>query len=267
MENKKKIIIIISIMLIYLVVMVIIYGIDKVKNKFYHLDLLIGPNTYLQYENGKWKDEIENKNQMLGKKYKIYQNSDYLYSGVLQYTDNKWYAFDDNNKPLSLQQDFFAYKGNINIDVVQYHIMDMSENEILEAEQILKDNGILFKPSYVKTSKITYDLNNDGKEESIYIISNTLGMEEQNLYFSLVYVKINGNTNILVKHISEDMYDVPSVNVKQILDYNKDKKYELIIEKIYFDQIGTCHEIFKIEKRAYESVKSCVLIESGDEEE
>lgn len=267
MENKKKMIVIVSILLIYLVIMIIVYGIDKVKNKFYHLDVLMSPNTYLKYENGKWKDEKETQTSMLGKTYKIYQNSNYLYDGVLQYTDEKWYAFDNNDKPLSLPEDFFAYRGNVNINIAEYAVTDMEINEIFEAEEILKDNGILFNPSYTKTLKIMYDLNNDGMSDTIYIISNTLGIEEQSLYFSIVYVKMNGNTRILVKDVSEDMYSVPSVNLKQILDYNKDKKYELIIGKTYFDQIGTCYEIFKIEKNAYESVKHCVLIESGDEEE
>ena len=71
MENKKKMIVIVSILLIYLVIMIIVYGIDKVKNKFYHLDVLMSPNTYLKYENGKWKDEKETQTSMLGKTYKI----------------------------------------------------------------------------------------------------------------------------------------------------------------------------------------------------
>lgn len=266
MENKKKIVIVVSILLIYFVIMMIFFGFDSLKKKIYHLDVLIAPNTYLKFERGIWRDVKENEAELLGKSYKIYDNHQYLYNGVLQYTDDNWYAFDNNNKPLSLPENFFAYRGNLEMDVINYNSVNMSLEEIEEASSILKKYNITFQPEFTKTLKIDLDFDSDGERETIYIISNALGMEEQSIYFSIAYMKNSDNIEVLIDDVSIDMYQVPSLNLKEVVDINQDKIYELIFEKIYFDQKGTCHEIFEYEKESYKSVKSCELIKRGDEE-
>lgn len=268
MENKKKIMVVIAILVIYFVVMVAIFGFDQLKNKFETLEILMAPDSYLRLENGYWKDITDDSQDMLGKTYHIYDNHNYMYDGILQYTDEQWYAFDENNKPLSLSNSFFAYRGNMKVDVANnYQIEEMSTTEIEEAKKLLHEKKISFDPTFTKTVKIEFDLNNDNVKESIYIISNALGMDEQEQYFSIAYLKSKEAIEELIADISNDMYAIPSLNLKEIIDYNNDKKYELIFEKIYFDQIGTCHEILKYEKNIYQSVKACKLIERGDEEE
>lgn len=266
MENKKKIIIVVSILLVYFLIMMVFFGFDSLKKKVYHLEVLIAPSTYLKYERGVWKDIKEDEAKLLGQTYRIYDNHKFLYNGVLQYTDENWYAFDENNKPLSLPENFFAYRGNLKMDVINYNLVNMSQTEIEEASSILKQHHITFKPEFTKTLKIDVDLDHDGERETIYIISNALGMEEQSIYFSIAYIKNSGNIEVVIDDVSDDMYQVPSLNLKEIIDIEQDEIYELIFEKIYFDQKGTCHEIFKYEKESYKSVKSCELIKRGDEE-
>lgn len=266
MENKKKIIIVVSILLVYFLIMMIFFGFDSLKKKVYHLEVLIAPNTYLKYERGVWKDVKKNETELLGQTYKIYDNHKFLYNGILQYTDENWYAFNENRKPLSLPENFFAYRGNLKMDVIDYNSINMSNIEIEEASSILKQHNITFEPEFTKNLKIEIDLDYDGEREIIYIISNALGMEEQSIYFSIAYIKNSGNIEVLIDDVSNDMYQVPSLNIKEIVDINQDKVYELIFEKIYFDQKGTCHEIFEYEKESYKSVKSCELIKRGDEE-
>lgn len=267
MADKKKIIIIVSILLGYFAIMMIFFGLDSLKKKVYHVDLVIAPNSYVRYEKGIWRDIKDEESELLGKSYKIYDNHQFLYDGILQYTDNKWYAFDNHNKPLSLPNSFLAYRGNMKVEIVPYQEVTMSESEIKEASTILNKHNITFIPAYTKTLKIELDINNDEKTENIYIISNTLGMEEQKIYFAIAYIKNSDNIEVLVEDVSEDMYQIPSLNLKEIFDINHNKKYELIFEKIYFDQIGTCHEIFEYIDDTYQSVKACELIKRGDEEE
>ncbi len=266
MSNKKKILIVISILAIYLIIMIALFGVDQVKNKWYYVDILMEPYTYWHYENGYWKNEEKNPDSMLGKSYKVYGDHKFLYDGILQYNFEKWYAFDQNNQPLTLKDNFFAYRGNMNIEVLDFEIQEMSNSEKIEAKGLLKEQDIQFEPVYTKQNKIELDLNNDGKKETIYIISNTLGTEDQETYFSIAYIKENGKKEILINDISKDMYSVAALNIKEIIDINKDKKYELIFEKIYFDQIGTCHTLFEYEKNMYHSAKDCDILKRGDEE-
>lgn len=266
MENKKKVMIVVSILLVYFIIMIVLFGLDQLKNKFQKLEILMAPDTYLKYENGHWKDVIETRD-LLGHSYHVYDNHKFLYDGILQYTNDRWYAFDTQNQPLSLPDHFFAYRGNMKVEIAQnYQVIDMSDDEIIEAKKFLKENKILFEPEFTKTQKISFDFNSDGIEEKIYIISNTLGMEEQKTYFSIAYLKTGEQLEPIILDISENMYDIPSLNLKEIIDYNNDQKYELIFEKIYFDQIGTCHEIFEYEGNTYQSIKECKIIERGDQD-
>lgn len=268
MENKKSMIIVISILFIYFIFMVIVFGLDSLKKRYYYVTILMAPNTYLTYEKGVWKDVTKEREQLLGNAYYVYEDHQLLYHEVLQYANGKWYAFDENRKSLSLPTNFFAYNGNMTIDIKNdYQINDMSQTEISEAKGFLKELGISFEPIFTKTLKVEYDLNHDGEVETIYIISNTLGMDEQSTYFSIAYMKAEENIQILVEDISENMYAVPSLNIKEIIDVNKDQKYELILEKIYFNNIGTCHQVFEYRKDMYQSVKDCKIIKRGDEEE
>lgn len=267
MENKKKIVIVISILLIYFVIMMIFFGFDSLKKKVNHLEILISPTTYLKYEKGVWEKADEDATELLGKTYQIYGNHQYLYDAILQYTEDKWYAFDKNNKPLlSFPKNFFAYRGNMKVDVVNYHSVEMSEAEIKEATNILKKYNITFQPSFTKTMKLEFDFNNDGVEENLYIISNALGMEEQSIYFSIAYIENSGNIEILIEKISDSMYQIPTLNLRELIDINQDKKYEFVFEYSYFDQLGTSHEIFEYQNGIYKAIKIYGINDRGDED-
>lgn len=265
MENKKSIIIVIVILVLYLLLMVVILGIDKLKNKLYRFEILMEPNVYLKYENGKWEDIESDTTEMLGKKYHVYGDHQFLYEGIMQYAMNKWYAFDNNDEPLSLPDQFFAYRGNKKMDVRNFEILDMTESEIEEAKELLKEEKVNFEIVFKKTEKIEFDLDNDGKIETIYIVTNDYDYESQKKAFSIVYIKNENKVNILISHIADDYTTVPNITLKEIFDYNHNKKYELLFKQIYFDKIGTCSQIFELEKGKYKSTKDCKIIKGGDE--
>ncbi len=262
MENKKSIIIVIVILVLYFLLMVVIIGINQIKNKFSTFEIIMEPGTYLKYEKGKWEDVIDS-STMLGKSYNIYGEHKFLYEGVLQYAIDKWYAFDNNNEPLSLPDNFFAYRGNRDIKVQEFEIIDMTEEEINEAKELLKSKNVTIEPVFKKTKKIEFDFDNDGEKEQVYFISNDYDLESQTKVFSIAYMKNNSKIETLISHISEDYTDIPTIMLKEIIDYNDDGKYELIFRKTYFDQIGTCYEIFELEKGIYKPIKKCNFVRNG----
>lgn len=262
MENKKKWIILASILLGYVVIMILFFGTKQVKNRIYHLDLILNPDTYIKYENGIWSDVTKDTKKMLSKSYHIYSDHQFLYDGVLQYTLHKWYAFDKHDQPLSLPDSFFAYRGNRKIDLYSFKEEELLESELQEVKGLLKNEQIDIALENLNLSKVRFDLNQDSKEETIFIASNAF-QEEQSIYFSIVFLKMNGKTDVLIKDISEDMMEVPGISLREIFDYNGDHNSELLFEKIYFDQIGTCHQILEYEN-SYQTIKPCTLIERGD---
>lgn len=264
MENKKKIIIVISILIVYFIIMMIAFGFGHLKKKINYLEILMGPDTYLKYEKGVWKD-VTKTDELLGKSYQIYDQYHFLYQGILQYTNNKWYAFNSSNRPLDLPDEFFAYRGNMKLNIIPFVLEDMSEDELREANEILQEQSITEEVEYTKAKKVEVDINKDQRKETIYIISNTFGLEAQSKSFSIVYIKMNGKRNILIQEVSEDMYQVPSITLSEIMDLHNDQKYELIFKKTYFDQIGTCHQILEYKNKNYHTIKECKILKRGDE--
>lgn len=267
MKSKKQILIVISILLIYFIIMFLLFGWNRVVNKFQYLDIIISPDTYIQYRNGYFKD-YKNTTEMLGNGYSIFVDHQYQYDGNLQYSQNKWYAFDKNYQSLSLPENFFAYRGNMKVEVVSnFTVEELTTIEEEEAYALLEKKQIHFERIALRKEKIIYDYDGDGKSEVLFIIQNSLPDKMYEEYFCIAYLKKGNKIQELISDVSKDMYDIPLLMLSEIIDYNEDKKQELIFSKIYFDQIGTCHQILQLnEKKIYETIKKCEIIKRGDEE-
>ena len=51
--------------------------------------------------------------------------------------------------------------------------------------------------------------------------------------------------------------------VDTLIDINNDQKYEIITSCMYFDRIGTCHDLYQLKKGKYEKIYKCDDPKSG----
>lgn len=241
---KKSIIIVLLIIGIYL--LIAIFGLDlldSITNKYIYID-----NVGFKYSNGKWSN-IKIDNDIL-KKYELYLPNSFEYVGKydIRY-NNKWYY--NFKKTFETYDDFmFALKGK-NIKVYKYDInYEITDYKI---KDILSQNNLNYNALNME-KEIHIDLDNNGQIDVIYALSNVYSEEIEDILFSAIVLKLNGEYNI-VKVIKNN--DEVLLNVFAIFDINNDKKLELIISEEGYSLNGNTYSIYGLKNNQYnELVKS-----------
>ena len=229
--NKKVPIIIICILLLIIVSLLFIFKDDLKDNEentetYY---LVIGDDTIWSYD-GKWKAVgYENVNN---KKMNVYIDSNYVGLKTLKY-GTKWNVFSGNNYEY-YEGNMLAMSDNFG-DILKFSITDIDDADLNKINNILKLKLSLEDISIVE--KVSIDLNNDGKLDSIVNVSN-LDSEDEVSYFNLVYTVIDGDVNVLINEVIDvkDYFNAPIYNVNYIL--NIDKENYIVIKKGYFSDAG-----------------------------
>lgn len=238
---KKSIIIIILIVGIYL--FLAIYGFDYI-DAIFHKNIYIG-DTRWEYSNGKWIDSSSKiSNGLKLSNYYIYKQNTWEYVGRydMKYNNN-WYIRSKNgyakyNFPL------FAYKGSgiklYNFDT-EYNVDKSKVNAILKKANISKYSSLNLSKS------IKFDVDNDGLDETIYVLSNVYSQNEEPILFSIVALEDNGEYKI-IKSITKKEEEM--LNIFAIIDVDGDKNLELVIAKEIFS-CGNTYELYGLKDGKY----------------
>lgn len=256
MKNKKTIIIIFSILVPYLVLIVLLFGSSELKDKIYSMDILLSSGAKWHLEDGKWSD-INDEKEYNWKKFDVYINNDLIGNYNLLY-NKKWYVYDNKKNLIDYNGTIVAIKGNKKYKLINFHKSNFDTTGENLLKSILREKNINFSNNFQGT-KISVDLDNDGKEEIIYTASNAFIDDEMiNRRYSIIFIK-DDKTQI----IYEDYQDVsmkysmcvPKINT--IIDLDKDSKYELITECDFYSIMGSCTSLYAMKNNNYELIKGC----------
>lgn len=262
-NNLKPIIIFGSIILIYLVIMLIIFGVNKdnsnnkkpnqnnpTNNKPsnnnqtpINSDDQEDINTIIFIEDGaiitkstdKWKNG--NKSLILNKKFNIYNSSQLLGEFIAVYNDG-WYIYDENNQEVNLDNKILGIN-----TTKEFNRFNLEDEEITDEDKLIVSNyletlNIKYNIDEVFISKNTSDYNKDGIRESLYTASYINGLDEESNYqeFSIAFIKFP-KENLLIYNKSIDAKCGVSLtehfeldNIKYVLftcHYASDQGYEL----------------------------------------
>lgn len=251
---QKKYIVLIAITVIYILIMILIFGIEKdtiVDNTY----IVIGENTRWKYVDDEWStlginDSVFNRN-----KFKVYKDQLYKGSYFIQNYDDTWYFFDDQNISHDLYGQLFAYKSDRNIDVVSFN---EEEPSIVEIKSLLSKYNIHINSfdDLSKIQKISMDFDNDETNEYIYSLSNYMSQTVSSNLFSIVIYVDNDKHYDIVKSLDDSVKYIYSVS--NIIDTNEDKNYEIIIEhEKPLNASMNCHSMYGLKKGKYDIIKSC----------
>jgi len=250
---QKKYIIIASILVVYVAIMVLIFGNgkDAITDNTY---LVIGNNTRWHYIDGKWNDLEIQADAFNDIEFEVYKNQIYKGKFYLQNYDDTWYFFDKNNKSYDLYGQLFAYSSDEKIDVIEFKTteLDLTQvNELLKKYDLKASN--FSELSVYK--KISYNLDNDEDIENIYVISNVSADNARGKDFSIILYEDNSKTTEIIKKINTVDY---IYEVSNIIDTNSDLKYEIIVEhKKPMNPSMNCHSMYQLKKGKYKEIKSC----------
>ena len=256
---KKKYFIVGIIIIVYIVIMILIFGSKSKDNKNQYM--FIGNQTKWRLVNNEWLD-ISNLNQIINdNKFYVYDESGYIGNYELNYVNNKWYIFDDNQNPINLNGELFAV--NKKIEVKNYEISAITESDIEKINKYNKKSYLTIKDldNLTTNQKIVVDLDSDNNDEILYFISNmfTSNQQDNGKYFSYVlYLKNNRLYELKnTKKTQNNRFDSYNYSISKIIDYNSDGKYEIIINKIPFRPYGECKIMYGFKNNKYQIIKDC----------
>ncbi len=240
---KKPVVIIVVIMIIYLLTMLFVFN---VLPGIMYTTIVLEDNVRWRYSNNQWKD-YESDAELIG--YKLYNpnTGDYIGKYDIKYTSKGWSVkFDKQYEPYD--KSMLASKSN-KFKAYNFEINNLTDNTVID--KILNKASLRKNGGVIIANQIKIDLDNDGKDEIIYGISN---MDEMgNTKFYVMAINMNGEYKI-IKKVTGD--NVPSIYVYSIIDVDNDSNLELIIKESYFSMSGCDYSLYSLVSGEYEMMIS-----------
>lgn len=257
MKKNKNFEILVIIGLVILTLLLIgIYKIIEINKKRNIYTMIFSPYSILECSKWECLDKSNDLNLYNNKNYNIFINGKYYGKQKLFYNDrnSKFYVFDEENKNIYNSDDnLFTYDGSISIIQYNYTINDLKDYNVLN--ELINTTDLEINLNQVKY--VSYDFDNDNNNENLYLINS--GFSEAPYFNALVYNN-NGNYKLIVKEEVEDSLKNSTLNFTNLIDIYDDNKLEFIISKIYYDQIGTCNQLYRLKGNKYIPLNECEIV-------
>lgn len=229
MSSRYKVITII--LVVYLVVFFLIYGLSNIKNGQRKLTLLVGDNTVWDYSNRSWLNitREETLDSLHWQEYKVFLDNKYFGEYSMWYDDNKWYAFNSNKTAVKMEGELIAYKANYDLKIKEFETKENNNNTYVH--QVLKDNNLSTSSQMTVNNVVNFDIDADGVEEQFYVISNAFASDfYPDTIFSIVFMVKEQKIYSMYTNIEKANYgNGCKPYIRTFLDINDDDKHELIL--------------------------------------
>ena len=229
MSSRYKVITII--LVVYLVVFFLIYGLSNMKNGQRKLTLLVGDNTVWDYSNKSWLNitREETLDSLNWEEYKVFLDNKYFGEYSMWYDDNKWYAFNSNKTAVKMEGELIAYKANYDLKIKEFETKENNNNTYVH--QVLKDNNLSTSSQMTVNNVVNFDIDADGVEEQFYVISNAFASDfYPDTIFSIVFMVKEQKIYSMYTNIEKANYgNGCKPYIRTFLDINDDDKHELIL--------------------------------------
>ena len=262
MKVEKKYIILVSILFVYLAFMLCFWYLqEQKKGKEYYL--IISPNTIIKHEEGKFK-QVANESVVENEIFQVYISQEKLGNYYIRNFKNNWYYIEENNVNHRIHDAFFA-TNNPEITLLKFQKEELNDEDHEKISIMLSELDIKTNRENTFGEKIIVDLDSDNIQEIIYAVNYKYAKDDEEAEINLVILNKNGNLSVIDKKNMDK--NVPvfdcTKKVDTLIDINNDQKYEIITSCMYFDRIGTCHDLYQLKKGKYEKIYKCDDPKSG----
>ena len=232
MKKKKRYIVILVVLIIYVIVMFLVgEKNNSVKYKNDELTLIIGDNTILQNNEGKWLNITENSTiqDLNWLEYNVYLDNKKLGNYYLWYNEEKWYIFDSNKKAVNEEGNLIAYKANYEIKIKDFTSKDI--RNYYNVQKILEENNLDTSSQFTVATETTIDIDSDGNTETLYFVSNAFPLDfNPSKIFSFVFMLKDGQIYKLYNSVENNgVNNGCKPYLSAVLDIDHDDNYELAI--------------------------------------
>lgn len=249
MRGKKTYIVLIAILLVFLVVMFLIFGLDEMKARGTTTTLIVGDDTVWYYSDKTWSN-ISSYGDFNWKKYDVYLDNIKNGNYYLWYND-KWYAFNDNKKAVKLEGEILAIDSTTNVTVSHFSSSEIDDYSYVY--RVLKDNKLPTNSQYTVDKKIALDYDNDGEDEDFYIISNVFSMDfyPENLFSIVFMVKNEEIYPIYTKVEKNEGFNGCKPYISGFVDVNNDSKSEIILSCSEYSVSGISRMLYEYKNNEF----------------
>lgn len=247
MKNKRYIILII-IILVFGFLMYYFVGRESIAQQKVATTILLNPNTVFEYSNKRWiKVNDSYINDYNWKEFDVFLDSEYK-GKQLVWLDDQWYIFDKNKNAINYTEKFIGVKANYEIKVKDFEVISDAQSDY--AYELLSKYNLPASSELTVNDKVVVDIDNDGEDEEIYLISNTFPMDtEPDTIFSSVFM-IKNNQKYIIYEDSENgnAYNGCLPYINSILDADNDNNYEIVLTCSRYsaqEPINTLYKFYK----------------------
>lgn len=231
-------------------------GRDSIAAQKVQTTILLNPDTIFEYNNKNWiKVNSGHISDYNWKEFDVFLDSTYK-GKKLVWHDDQWYIFEKNKSAINYTENFIGIKANYEINVYKFEVENDTSKDY--AYELLSDYNLPLSSELTVNDKINVDLDNDGEEEEIYMISNAFPIEsEPDTIFSNVFmIKNKQKYSILEQHEQGDVYSGCLPNINSIIDVDNDNNYEIVLTCSRFSAQDPINTIYKFDKTKFNKVIS-----------
>lgn len=226
-KNDKIYIFLIIALLVFFFLMFLFVGKKTDEKNVNGITLLLGEDTIWTYDNGVWNNN-KDASKVNWNLYKVYLEDEYV-DNYYVWNSDKWYIFDKEKNAVNYQERFLATDLDHEINIKKFKTKDIDNETIVD--NYLKSKNIYNNNQFTVNSQTSIDLDSDGVDEKIFIISNVFPIDfNPDILFSYVFIEDNGK---YIDVYSEELENTYGSGVKpyiySILDADNDNKLEFII--------------------------------------
>lgn len=231
--KKKNGIWIILVILVLIIIGVFIYmrNANQGKNDSY---IVFNDSSVFRYHKEKWEKISKEENRVFDNRFDVYMDNNYEGKFEIRYVNDKWYYFDENMDSKDLSGDMFAYYSKNDISLAKNKIEQVNSEDINYINKALKKKKIVVNENtnYIMNEKISYDVDSDGKNETIYALSNADVLEDLTDTFSTVfYIKNNKVYTLLLENYTNESENVVLYSINNLFAFKDENKYYLSINE------------------------------------
>lgn len=248
-KSNKRYLFVFIIIIALSAIFFIIYGMDSNKKQKMDPTIIIDNDAVFRKVGSRWikLDKSEDLDSISWNKFNIYTDTKYFGKYYIVNQD-KWYLFDNDNNAVNYEGSFIGIDTDHN-----YKVINIIQNDITDysyVEKALSENEINTDIELSSSNVISLDIDNNGKNEYIYTITNRFSEKKENeKYFGLIFMVKNNRIYPIYKNSSkeDDIYDGCKPYVNSILDIDQDNKYEVIVSCAYYSNSGVEERLYKFD--------------------
>lgn len=231
MKKRKRYYVILIVLIVFTIGMYYAFGKENIAKGKDSTTIIVGDNTIWNYSDNQWLNITNNKTieSISWLDYNIYLDNKKFGQYYLWNDGNKWYMFDSNKKAINKDGKILAYRSNYNIQIKDFTSKPI--RNYYHVNKVLRDNQLSTSSRYTVSEEITIDIDNDGKNEILYFVSNAFALDfNPDKVFSLVFmVKDNKIYNIYTDIDKNLGTNGCKPYLSAVIDIDEDNTYELVV--------------------------------------